>query len=158
MVKLGTYSAKVTSAAGQIADIVETINSAGAFASKTVTLGCWVYASAGTNTGIVININDGIGSTSSSPHSNSAGWEYLTVTRSCDAGSTYLYAFLYVAQASTTAYFDGARVNEGSMGYAFSEPPVLTDTVVAETDETKFSHKMPVVIAGTTYYMMLTTT
>lgn len=28
----------------------------------------------------------------------------------------------------------------------------------AETDETKFSHKLPIVIGGSTYYIMLTST
>ena len=30
-------------------------------------------------------------------------------------------------------------------------------TPIADSDETKFNHKIPIVIAGVTYYIMLTT-
>ena len=39
-----------------------------------------------------------------------------------------------------------------------SGPITQTSAVVAEVDETKFSHKLPVTINGTSYYLMMTTT
>jgi len=46
---------------------------------------------------------------------------------------------------------------EGAMPYAFSPRPLPRGgTIVAEVDETKFSHKIPVDIDGTLYYIMLT--
>ena len=58
-----------------------------------------------------------------------------------------------------TANFDGAMLVEGASAFAFSPKPLTASAqIIAETDETKFSHKLPVVINGTTYYIMLTTT
>jgi len=46
----------------------------------------------------------------------------------------------------------------GAVATNLPETIVQTGDVVAEVDETKFSHKVPVVIDGTEYYMMLTQT
>lgn len=87
------------------------------FLGRTITLGCWVYATAGSTAylGIVDSTT-----TSSSPHSGVAGWEWLEVTRTISASSTSVYIQLLVNQNSSTAYFSqpmlvfGSSIGEGN--------------------------------------------
>jgi hypothetical protein len=46
------------------------------------------------------------------------------------------------------------EISAGNRALAISQE----SAVAAETDETKFSHKLPVRINGSTYYIMLTAT
>ena len=291
--KAGTYSAKVTNATSTVAHLSQTISGTDSYKNKTVTLGAWVYSSAASR--VNLQIYDGVGISYSSYHSGSAGWEYLTVTRTCSSSSTglyvylyvyagvsintyfdsaivyeqiaptgwtfsgagasvvreegiigngtysvklarngancslrqdvtaalgglaaakgntvtvgvrsyclvasrayiyidtgtggssgsvdhggtgweyisvtktipndadYIYIYIYILTGDATAYFDEAMVNEGFTPFAFSEPLISRTSapVVVDTDESKFSHKVPVVIDGTTYYVMLTAT
>ena len=58
------------------------------------------------------------------------------------------------ASVANEVSLGGYDISAGNRVLAVSQE----SAVVTETDETKFSHKMPIRINGTTYYMMLTTT
>jgi len=91
--------------------------------------------------------------------STSTTWETKTGTFITDASATDVAIYFYASVNTDIVWFDGVSVVEGSSAFAFSPKPLTASAqIVTEVDETKFSHKLPVVINGTTYYIMLTTT
>lgn len=160
-IKIGTYSAKITAGAGATGYLSFTLVTAGSpsyYQGRTITFGCWVWCAAA-NTARLRLYDSASGTTSiySSYHSGNSSWEYLTVTRSL-SGTGNVTAFLSVV-ASGVAYFDGAMLVEGVSAFAFKPKPLdASKEIVVDVDETKFSHKLPIVINGTTYYIMLTAT
>jgi len=154
-IKIGTYSVAATLAGASGFYLTQTIYAEKGidyWKGRTITVSCWIKAD---NADTGFYINDGIGSTTSN-HSGGNTWEYVTATRTISASASTLTINLRVTQ-SETAYFDGAMCVEGAMPYAFSPKPLPRGgTITAEVDETKFSHKIPVDIDGTLYYIMLT--
>lgn len=122
-VKIGTYSAKLT----VLTDccrlqyrIDNTVKKIDYWKGKTLTFGCWVYATkAGTTR---LQIYDGSRS-SSSYHTGDSTWQWLTVTRTVDPAATRLYVFLNV-EGKTSSYFDGAMCVEGAKSFAFRYKPL----------------------------------
>ncbi len=116
--KTGTYSALLTRA---VADchIYQGYSSYADYASKTVTLGCWVYATVGARA--LIGLGDGVGSASSTFHTGVAGWEWLTSSLAVDATPVYLRSYLEIVDGNTSAYSDGAILIEGDSSYLLGE-------------------------------------
>ncbi len=105
--KIGTYSALLTRN-GADCHIYQGYSGYAGYASKTVTLGCWVYATVAARAGI--GLGDGQDSASSTLHTGVAGWEWLTVSLTVDATPTYLRSYLEIVDGNTSAYFDGATL------------------------------------------------
>jgi len=159
IIKTGTYSAALTRS-GTDCYIYQQIHAEKGidyWKGKTITFGCWMYATVADRVGMYIT--GGTGNTFSSRQSGSSTWEWITVSRVIPSNATYIQLHLNIQGGDTTAYFDGVIAVEGAMPYAFSPKPLPRGgTITAETDETKFSHKIPVDIDGTLYYVMLTQT
>lgn len=113
IVKVGTYSAKLTRAVadtslGQDFSVAKGITF---WRGKEITFGCWVYATVADRARL--QIADGIGSTESSFHTGDSTWQYLTVSRKIALSATVVIAYCQVATGNTSVYFDGAAVNNG---------------------------------------------
>jgi hypothetical protein len=139
-VKVGTYSGSLVRS-GADCTIYSVIPTYASYASKSVTLGMWVYATVASRARITIN--DGVGTTSSSYHSGTAGWEWLTVTRTIDASPTKLWAVGEINTDDTTAYFDWAVLNQGS---------ALPSTGTLIYSDTASTFEDVSLTVGTTYY------
>ena len=88
----------------------------------TVTLSCWVKASAASLAQLIIN--EGPRLTRSAYHSGRGSYELLTVSATLQNDATELTVYLFIdGGASTTVTFDGAMLVEGSMPFAFSPHP-----------------------------------
>jgi len=120
IIKLGTYSAKITRA-GSDGDLRQSIHTAKGIAywrGRTVTLGCWVYATVSSRALI------GIAGTYTY-HPGDSTWKFLTAIGTVDSGATAVDATLEIWSGDTSAYFDGCMVVEGSTLFAFSDKPVI---------------------------------
>jgi hypothetical protein len=104
--KLGTYSAKLTRA-GADCQLMQDITPVEYWRGKTVTFGCWVYATVAGRA--MAYITDNIGSAASSYHTGDSTWQWLTVTYKVNANATFLRVMPYIATDDTAAYFDGAK-------------------------------------------------
>ena len=127
-VKLGTYSAKLTRNGADLnlnQDITTVLGGLSAAKGKTITIGAWVYATVASRA--CVQLYDGISGTTTY-HSGVAGWEYLTATHTISNSATAIKAFMTMLNGDTTAYFDGAMVNEGFSPYAFSEPAAIQNS------------------------------
>jgi hypothetical protein len=93
------------------------------FQGRTITLGCWVYATVANRARIRLYSNTGGADNYSSYHTGNSTWQWLTVTHTVSATATYVYAMLYVDSGDTYAWFDGAVCVEGSSAFAFSPKP-----------------------------------
>ena len=120
--KIGTYSALLTRN-GTNCHIYQAYSGYATYAGKTVTLGCWAYATEASRVGI--GLGDG-SSSSADTHTGVAGWEWLTSSLTVDASPTYLRSYLEVFDGDTSAYFDGAILVEGDSCPAFSPKPIGT--------------------------------
>jgi len=123
IIKVGTYSAKVTRA-GANAYIHTTFHEAkGAdyYKSRTVTFGVWVYATVADRA--KLGIGDGLTNSWSSFHTGGSTWEWLTVTKTFAAGATEGRMLCFIDTGDTSGYFDGAMLVEGSSAFAFSPKP-----------------------------------
>ena len=157
-IKIGTYSAKVTwggSGTSQLYQQLHAEKAIGFWKSRTATLSCWVKTSVGGNA-VSIGFSDGMVE-SNAYHTGGGGYELLTVTKTM-ASNAVVIQIANKIQDTGVAYFDSNFVVEGSVPFAFS-PRALSrgGTITVEVDETKFSHKIPIIIGGTLYYIMLTT-
>lgn len=123
--EIGSYSAKITDA-GINSRLELLVSNYLDYAGKTITLCCKVYSSvAGA---AIVQISDGVTSTSSTPHTGSGNWEILTITKTLSATPSALKIRLRPDEDinGNFAYFDGVVVVEGSICPAFSPKP-LTD-------------------------------
>lgn len=119
IVKVGTYSAKLTSTNANSADMHQLLeNLAGKdidyWKGKTVTLGVWCW-SATANT-FRVAIYDGVSSSISSYHPGDSAWHWLTATRTLSSSATtvYVYAGMAAPEIGEYCYFDGAVIIEGN--------------------------------------------
>ena len=118
-VKIGNYSAAVTRA-GADTTLYYDLPSYADYLGRTVTFGCWVYATVASRARI--SVSDGVGSTDSSYHTGVAGWEFLTVTHNVDSSATRIRVEMQVNTGNTTAYFDSGILCEGDTTFT-----ILTD-------------------------------
>ncbi len=121
--KIGTYSALLTRN-GADCHIYQGYSGYATYASKTVTLGCWVYATVAARA--LIGLGDGVSSASSTFHTEVAGWEWLTASLAIGASPAYLRSYLEIVDGNTSTYFDGAILVEGDSCPAFSDKPIGT--------------------------------
>ena len=146
IVKLGTYSCKLTREGGDISAVYQqfhTEKGLNYWKGRRVTFGCWVYATAVEVANIYIY--DSVGVYSSDWHPGDGTWRLLTVTCTIDADATEISGSLWNSGTGTGAdascYFDGAMLAEGESIFAFSDklpPPrivtaVNTNTVLDDT-------------------------
>ncbi len=99
----GTYSGKQTRNGANCA-VYQDYPGFAQYGGRTVTVGCWVYATVANRA--IIYLYDSSGGSTSSYHSGNPGWEYLTVTRTITVDTTNLEASLMVLNGDTSAYFD----------------------------------------------------
>ncbi len=123
--KIGSYATNVTSSDAYCYMYQATSGNVTYFQSRTFTFGAWVWASVASKARLALS--DGTDITySSTYHTGGSSWEWMTVTRTDNATAIYLRAWLYVGP-TTTAYFDGAMLNEGVAVSAFA-PGQLQET------------------------------
>jgi hypothetical protein len=95
--------------------------------SRTVTFGCWVYATVASRA--KIGVNDGVAEFFSSYHSGNSTWEWLKVTYTINANAVSPVAIVAIDTGDTTIYLDGAMCVEGESSFAFSDSPLTTGVV-----------------------------
>jgi hypothetical protein len=132
IIKLGTYSAKLTRA-GTNCHLYQEVQgdrgisyfaAAGGVAGRTVTFGCWVYATVADRVHIGIATDVGGNYKFSSYHTGDSTWQWLQVTLDqVDAAATYIRGQCLVTGGDTSGYFDGAMFVEGLSAFAFADKP-----------------------------------
>jgi hypothetical protein len=118
--KIGTYSGEIIRN-GNNAIFYQ--NYGTRYNDKTITFGCWVWASAANR--CEIYISDGVTTTDSTSHSGSSGWEWLTVTQTISSSATYCHIACMVYGGDTTGYFDGAVLYLGDSLPEADNPAML---------------------------------
>lgn len=121
--KLGAYSAKITRAGTDcsVYQAIQDIRGINYWKGRTVTFGCWVYATVANRA--CLQIGDGVAAPISSYHSGNSTWEFLTLTLTISSSATELIINCLVINGATSAYFDGAMCVEGESAFAFSDKP-----------------------------------
>jgi hypothetical protein len=127
LIKLGTYSVKVTSNGTQGAFLYQSIHTTKGIAywkGRTITLGAWVYCATATKARIMVY--DGITETYSSYHTGNSTFQWLTITKTLSGSATEITINLDILSGApaVSAYFDGAMCVEGESAFAFSPAPV----------------------------------
>lgn len=123
--KMGTYSAKVTKT-DQDCTIYARIDLPRKIAywkGRTITMGCWVYATVANRARL--QLADTAVTTSSSYHTGDSTWQWLTVTHTVDSSGVVITALCSVSNGNTDAYFDGAICVEGESAFAFADKPTI---------------------------------
>ena len=115
----GTYSWKAT--AGTTCTQALTWNNI--FQGENITFEMQAYAG---GAGCVLNIDDGVGTTSSAAHSGGSSWELLTVTREIDGSATKLELELDNSGAGSVYYDLAAIAGDGVGGLRVVNTPVLS--------------------------------
>jgi len=125
IIKLGTYSAKLTRGGNNcvIIQAIHTTKGINYWKGRTVTLGCWVYATVADRVYIQVG-DDAVGTTKSSYHTGDSTWQWMSVTLTVNTSSTKLEAYFGIDTGDTSAYFDGAMLVEGSSAFAFADKPL----------------------------------
>ena len=123
-IKLGTYSTKLTRAGTNcyIKQEISAVKGITYWKGRTITLGCWVWASVAGRVRIILTDNSTWG-TGSAYHPGDSAWHWITTTETVGASSIAFGAYLQVDTGDTSAYFDGAICVEGSSAFAFSPKP-----------------------------------
>jgi hypothetical protein len=113
-IKLGTYSTKLTRGGSNcvLSQTFHEFKGISYWQGKTVTFGCWVYATVANR--VRLYLNDGVGETSSAFHSGDSTWQYLSVSRTLASNSTQAQSYVSLEGGDTSAYCDGAICVEGS--------------------------------------------
>ena len=122
IVKMGTYSAKVTRA-GTDCVLTKDISIEKGYnywKGKTVTFGCWVYATVANRACLAMADS---GTVFSSYHTGDSTWQWLTVTKTIAYDTLALDIYCSVYNGDTSAYFDGAMCVEGESAFAFADKP-----------------------------------
>lgn len=107
--KVGPYAAKVTAGGAAVAflnqSLLTTTSFDTLFQSAAVSMGAWVWASAGS--AVRLRIDDGVTSSFSSFHTGNSTWQFLTIAgASLNVAATKIVAGLEVA-ISLVGYFSG---------------------------------------------------
>lgn len=120
IIKVGTYSAKMTSGAAAEAELYQlpAFEFMGQLRGQAVTLGAWVYASAADR--VKVRIDDGVSVVDSDYHSGSGDWEFLTVTLDpVDAGGSIVAVIHIDAGDAIDVYVDGVILTAGPLPSLF---------------------------------------
>ena len=121
IIKIGTYSAKVTRVGANTVLYYNHPDFAD-YQGRKVTFGCWVYATVASRARL--SISDGVGSTESSYHTGATGWEFLKVTRNIDVSATRMRVEMQINTGNTVAYFDNGILCQGESTFL-----ILTDNM-----------------------------
>lgn len=124
IVKLGAYSAKLTRATTDAlfgSTILSTSVTLAYIKGRTITFGCWVYATVANRA--CLSISDGNSQYLSSYHTGDSTWQWLSKTITVDSGALGVTAYCAVNNGDTSAYFDGAICVEGNSAFAFYPKP-----------------------------------
>ena len=135
IIKLGTYSYKLsnTGAAVDANQYVHTEKGIAYWKNRTITFGCWVYATVANR--VYINMDDGLTSYDSAFHTGDSTWQWLTVTMPIGASATHLFIALRInIGAATSAYFDGAICMEGTSVPQTSNSNIYNYCLNGDTD------------------------
>jgi len=125
IIKLGTYSAKVTRV-GEDCGLYQTIQISKGITywkGRTITYGCWVYATVANR--VRIQLSDNVQTISSSYHTGNSTWQFLTATMivGTSGSVTNIALICEIDTGNTSAYFDGAMCVEGESVFAFADKP-----------------------------------
>ena len=121
-IKLGTYSAKLTSATMiGIYEYIHTVKGILYWQGRTVTFSCWVWCDTANRARLRIG---GSAETFSSYHTGNSTWQLLTVTKTIESNAPYVYIGCNQETGNGISYFDGAMLVEGSCIFAFADKPV----------------------------------
>ena len=145
-IKLGTYSAKLTrvGADGYLGQTVHLARGIGYWKGRTVTFGCWVYATVASRARI--RLSDGIGEVYSSYHTGDSTWQWLTITETIASNATAVGAYCWFDTGNTTCYFDGAMCVEGESAFAFADKPAIDPGIATGGSASAGAGKQYVVI------------
>jgi phage-related protein len=114
IIKVGTYSAKITRA-GTDCKIYYDLPEYASYLGRKMIFGCWVYATVASRARL--SIDDSVTPVYSSYHTGGSSWEFLTVTIDVDAAATRIRVGMEVNTGNTSAYFDGGILCEGSLAF-----------------------------------------
>ena len=121
MSKLGTYSAKMTRV-GTDCYLLQSVGTEKGIAywkGRTVTFGCWVYATVASR--VRVGTGDAVANSYSAYHTGNSTWQYLTVTRTIDSNATDVYVLIFLTDGNTSVYMDGAMFVEGSYAMPYAD-------------------------------------
>ena len=112
-VEIGTYAAKLTGRTGcRLQSRIDNgLKNIDYWRSKTLTFGCWVYATKADTTRL--QIHDSKGLNSSSYHTGNSTWQWLMVTRTVDPGAASLSVLLN-NEGDTSSCFIGPMCAEST--------------------------------------------
>jgi hypothetical protein len=156
IIKLGTYSVKVTRSGADcnIYQYGHTERGINYWKGRTVSLGCWVYATVASTTRV--SISDAVDATYSSYHTGNSIWQWLSLTHTMNASATRMQISLEVNTTNTSGYFDGAIAVEGNSVFSFSSKPLGNPTIVPGSGFTlKTTQYVGVYIDGVYYKIAL---
>ena len=126
IVKIGTYSTKLTRGGvdSQIYnDTFVNIKGLVYWRGRTITFGCWVYATVANRA--CLRIYDPESGVVYSPyHTGNSTWQWLNVSSTINISASSVSLSCFVSTGDTSAYFDGAMLLEGSCAFAFADKPV----------------------------------
>lgn len=115
IIKIGTYSASIVLSGGVYIFLTQEIHVTKGIAywkGRTLTFGCWVYATVAAKTRI--QIGDGVDNSYSSYHPGDSAWHFLTITHTVNSSATTVIVACRLGDnGDGTAYFDGAICVEG---------------------------------------------
>jgi len=122
-IKIGTYSCKLFTSSSTMSQRIDAEKGIAYWQGRTVTMSCWVYASAASNA--KLGLYDGQTYTFSDYHTGNSTWQLLKISKTLAANATSFYAYC-LTDTTGTAYFDGATCMEGSSIFSYS-PKVPID-------------------------------
>jgi hypothetical protein len=130
-VKISTYSMRITRQGTDCYVYQNIATEAGItyWRGRTVTLGCWVYAPAGSTADLWIQTGGtGITGKGSAVHPADGAWHWLMVTHTVNSDATVIECRLRVSTTNKAVYFDGAMAVEGESSFAFNSKPAQEGT------------------------------
>lgn len=124
IIKVGSSSVKITRNGTDCLIYQSIIGDYGLayWKGRTITAGCWVYATVADRARLRFSSGGEIYGYSSY-HTGNSTWQFLTVTTTISATASAANLHLLVDTGDTSAYFDGAMLVEGSSAFAFSPKP-----------------------------------
>ena len=126
IVKLGTYSAKLTRSGANAFLSQNLINSIN-YRGRTITVSVWCYAVVANRARISLAGNF-TSVVYSSYHTGDSTWQLLQVTANVHSEETLMQFAFVIDTANTYAYIDGAMCVEGESVFAFSPKPLSGDS------------------------------
>jgi hypothetical protein len=123
IVKGGTYSAALTRAGTdtQLYQAVNATKGIGYWKGRNISFGCWVYATVAGRARLLIGT--GAEQMYSAYHTGDSTWQWLNATHYVSSSSSNVTPSAHVDTGNTTAYFSGAKAEEGSVSTPFSPKP-----------------------------------